>query len=225
MRKEVAILEKVSLFHGILPEDLESILTCLDAKVREYGKNQSIKMAGDKFNSLGIVISGNVQITREDIMGNRTIVASLIEGEIFGETFACAGIEVSPVSIYSLGPSKILWVSIKKIVTTCSSSCDFHSLLIQNLLQLLATKNMYLNNKMDLLSRRSTREKVMAYLISQADSQKSDRFAIPLNRNELADYLCIDRSAMSRELGKLREEGIIEFHKNSFHILEFTVSE
>ncbi|MDF2473991.1 MAG: Crp/Fnr family transcriptional regulator [Anaerocolumna sp.] len=222
MEPEMKILEKVSLFHGISATDIESILGCLDAKMREYGKNQSIIIAGEKFTSLGIVIRGNIQITREDILGNRTIVASLEAGEIFGETFACAGIEISPVSIYSLSPSKILWVSIKKIVSTCSLACDFHSYLIQNLLQLLASKNMYLNNKMNLLSRRSTREKIMAYLISQADNRGSSRFEIPLNRNELADFLCIDRSAMSRELGKLREEGIIEFHKNSFHILEFT---
>lgn len=218
---EMKILEKVSLFHGIHTNDISSVLGCLDGKVREYGKNQSIIMAGDKFTSLGIVISGNVQISKEDIMGNRMIVTTLAAGEIFGETFACAGTEISPVSIIALLPSKILWLSVKRIITTCSSVCEFHSHLISNLLQLLAIKNMYLNTKMDLLSKRTIREKIMAYLVSEADKQKTSKFEIPLNRNELADFLCIDRSAMSRELGKLRDEGIIEFNKNKFQLLEF----
>lgn len=219
MENDRKILEKVSIFDGFTVQEIETIIDCLNGKIRSYGKNESIVLAGDKFNSLGIVLSGNVQISREDIMGNRMIVAGLLEGEIFGETFASAGLEESPVSIYALIPSRILWLSINRIVTPCSSVCGFHSRLIRNLLQLIAIKNMFLSERMNLLSKRTIREKIMSYLVSQAEEQSSAGFEIPLNRNELADYLCIDRSAMSRELGKLRDEGIIEFHKNEFQLI------
>lgn len=219
MKNDMKILEKVSIFNDFTDNEIETIIECLNGKIRSYGKHESIVLAGDKVSSLGIVLSGNVQISREDIMGNRMIVAGLLEGEIFGETFASAGLEVSPVSIYALMPSKILWLSINRIVSPCASVCGFHSKLIRNLLQLIATKNMFLNERMNLLSKRTIREKIMSYLVSQAGEQSSSEFEIPLNRNELADYLCIDRSAMSRELGKLRDEGMIEFHKNTFHLI------
>lgn len=218
MEKDMKILDKVSIFKGFTVNEIKTIIECLNGKIRSYGKNESIVLAGDKLTSLGIVLSGNIQISREDIMGNRMIVAGLFEGEIFGETFASAGVEESPVSIYALMPAKVLWLSINRIVSPCSSVCGFHSRLIRNLLQLIATKNMFLSERMNILSKRTIREKIMSYLVSQAGGRISSGFEIPLNRNELADYLCIDRSAMSRELGKLKDEGIIKFHKNVFHL-------
>lgn len=219
MENEFKILEQVTLFAGINSVELSNLLNCLEGKIKRYTKNQSIILVGEEITSLGIVLEGSVQVVREDIMGNRMIVAGLSEGEIFGETFACAGVKESPVSVFTCESTKILWMPIKRIVSSCSSACDFHTRLITNLLQLFARKNLYLNNKMELLSKRNIRDKIMAYLSSQVEQNNSSSFDIPLNRNELADYLCIDRSAMSRELSKLRDQGIIKYKKNNFKIL------
>ena len=219
MNEDFRLLEQVSLFKGIDSTDMSNIIKCLDGKVKEYPRNQLIIRVGDKITSLGVVLAGKVQVIREDIMGNRMIVAGLEEGEVFGETFACAAVAASPVSVLASEACKILWIPIEHIVSTCSSACSFHSRLIMNLLQLLARKNLYLNNKMELLSKRSIRDKIMAYLLSQAEQNNVSSFEIALNRNEMADYLCIDRSAMCRELSKLREEAVIEYRKNYFKIL------
>ncbi len=219
MDQEFAILRQVSLFNGIEEAGIQEILECLDSHVKEYNKNRTIILTGSEITSLGIVLKGSVQVIREDIMGNRMIVASLGEGEIFGETFACAGILESPVSVIAAEPCRILRISIKRIVAPSSEACSFHSNLITNLLQLLARKNLYLNNKMELLSKRTIREKIMAYLSAEAENHHSSSFEITLNRNEMADYLCIDRSALSREISRLKEEGIVECRKNYFKIL------
>jgi CRP/FNR family transcriptional regulator, dissimilatory nitrate respiration regulator len=219
MNKDFIILNEVSLFKGIETAGIEDILGCLGSNVKHYIKNQTIILTGSEVSSLGIILKGSVQVIREDIMGNRMIVANLGEGEIFGETFACAGITESPVSVVAAEPCQVLMIAINRIVTPCSKACSFHSNLITNLLQLLARKNLYLNNKMELLSKRTIREKIMAYLTSEAEKHHSNSFEIPLNRNELADYLCIDRSAMSREISRLKEEGRIEYRKNYFKII------
>jgi CRP-like cAMP-binding protein len=219
MKEDYKILKQVSLFQGILAEEHKPILDCLGAVEKTYTKNQAIILAGDEITSLGIIIIGSVQVIREDIIGNRMIVAKLEEGEIFGETLASAGVEASPVSVFASEPCKIIWILIQRIVTPCNNVCEFHSSLLTNLLKLLARKNIYLNNKMELLSKRTIREKIMGYLDLQMEGKNSKSIEIPLNRNDLADYLCIDRSAMSRELSKLKEEGIIDYYKNYFKIL------
>lgn len=216
---EYKILEGISLFHGIGADDLADILRCLNTVRKRYSRNQPLISEGDEIKSLGIILTGSVQIVREDIAGNRMLVAGLAAGDIFAETLACAGVKESPLGVYANEECTVLWVSVVRMVTTCSNACGFHGLLISNLLRLLAEKNLFLNSRMELLSKRSTREKILAYLIAQPGSNKSGPFEIPLNRNEMADYLCIDRSAMSRELGRLRDEGIIDFHKNHFKFL------
>ncbi len=219
MNRDFEILKKVALFQGIEAAGIEEILGCLGSNVKHYMKNQTIILSGSEITSLGIVLKGGVQVIREDILGNRMLVAGLGEGEIFGETFACAGITESPVSVVATETCQVLWLPIKRIVSPCSSVCSFHSNLINNLLKLLAGKNLYLNNKMELLSKRTIRDKIMAYLSYEAEKNHSNSFETALNRNELADYLCVDRSAMSREISRLKEEGVIEYHKNYFKIL------
>lgn len=216
--QDYEVLRRVSLFDGIETEGIENILGCLGGKVKKYTKNQTIIYTGDEVNFLGIVLGGSVQIIREDIMGSRMIVANLTVGEIFGETIACAGIKESSVSVTAAEASRVLFLSIQRIVSPCTNVCSFHSSLITNLLGLLARKNLYLNHKMELLSKRTIREKIMAYLAYEAEQACSDYFDISLNRSELADYLCIDRSALSREISRLKEEGVIDCHKNYFKI-------
>lgn len=210
------VLKKVMLFDGIDEADIGSLLKCLSANEKKFNKGDIIYMDGDTILHVGIVLSGKVQIIKEDYFGNRTIMTEIGEGEIFGEVFACSKTDKIPVTVVSATNSVVLFVNYRHVITVCSSSCEFHLKLIENMLGILARKNFMLNHKIDCLSKRTTRERILTYLSFQSKKAKSNSFTIPFNRQELADYLCVDRSAMSSELGKMRDEGMVEFNKNKF---------
>lgn len=216
LQKYYAMLRNTPLFAGISEEDLDTMLSCLGATVRNYEKNEILLMAGTTVTNMGIVLAGSLNITKEDILGNRMIITEITEGELFGEIYACAGVVQSPVTVVATKPSKILYLAFSKLVTTCGTHCGFHHRLIENMLSIMAVKNMQLNQKMSLLSKRTTKDKLLEYFQIQMEKQHSEDFTIPFSRNELADYLCVDRSALSRELGKLRDEGMISYHRNQF---------
>ena len=174
---------------------------------------------------MGVVLTGEVQTLREDLDGNRSILAAAGPGQLFGEVFACAQLDRLPVTVIASADSRILQLACRRIIETCSQSCIFHSQLIHNLLKIVARKNLMLNQKIDFISRRTTREKLMAYLTAQAKAADSRIFSIPYNRQELADYLGVERSAMSAELGKLKKEGTIDFHRNHFTLKDKTAKE
>lgn len=218
MNQFYPILQKCALFKNIDTDELKGMLDCLDARAVSYSRNEIIFCEGDPARYVGIVLSGKVQIIKEDFFGNRNIIALMEVSQMFGEAFACAGVQKLPVTATAICDSKILLMPCRRIITTCSNSCEFHNRIISNLLQILAAKNLLLNQKLELISRRTTRDKLMAYLMSQAKQNKSNTFTIPYNRQALADYLGVDRSAMSAELGKMRREGLIDFHKNQFHL-------
>ncbi|QHI73371.1 Crp/Fnr family transcriptional regulator [Aminipila terrae] len=219
MKKYLYILKNNPLFARIDENDLESMLVCLSATVKDYSKNEIILMAGDKISKVGIVVEGSVQIVKEDILGNRNIIAQIDTGQIFAEAFSCAVTEKLPVSVIASANCTVMFIDYKRIIYTCNNSCIFHHKLLENMLGILARKNILLNNKIEHISKRTTREKALSFLFSQAQQQEKRAFRIPFNRQELADYLCVDRSALSNELSKLREEGIIEFNRNEFQLL------
>lgn len=223
---DYGLLKQIPLFQGIETHELKSLLSCLGAICKSYEKGETVIMAGSRAEQIGIVLAGTVQVIKEDLVGNRTIIGNVDKCELFAEVFACASVDVVPISVIASGDCTVMWVSFRKIVTACPSSCVFHTKLIENMMKILAVKNLALNRKIDCLSKRSIREKLIAYLISVADHQKNLTFSIPFDRNELADYLCVDRSAMSRELGRMRNEGLIDYYRNTFRILsrdEFVV--
>ncbi len=213
------ILENMVLFRGIHSEELLALLACLQAKEQTVAKETFLFLAGKSKPQMGIVLSGQAQVIRENILGDRMIIGTLHPGSLFGETYACMDVPVMPVSVFAKESCQVLLFDIKKILHTCSSSCSFHHILIQNLMKIFAQKNAMLNQKMSYLSHKTIRSKLEAFLLDQAERQKSASFSLSLNRNELADYLCVDRSAMSRELGKMKEEGILDFQKNHFTLL------
>ena len=215
-----SILKTCPLFVHIEAEELESMLQCLNTKVRKISKNQAIFMEGDPADFVGIVLKGAVQITRQDYYGNRSIVATVGERELFGETFACAGVEKMPVSVHATVDSEVMLINCKKILKTCRNACPFHRILVENLLSIVARKNLYLNQKIEILAKRSTKEKLMAYLLQEARRQGKDAFVIPYDRQGLADYLGVERSAMSAEISKMRKEGILECHRSYFRLIE-----
>lgn len=209
-------LKKVSLFRDIETAEIKSLLTCLSAKTGYFKAKEAIFLAGDKAEFVGIVLSGQVQIVKEDFYGNKNIVASVETGQLFGEAFACADIKTMPVSVFAVEDCEIMLIDYRRIITTCPHNCSFHSKLIYNMLRIVANKNIMLSQKIEFISKRTTKEKLLAYLSSEAKKAGSKSFTIPYNRQELADYLSVDRSAMSAELCKLRDKGILEFDKNKF---------
>jgi len=213
------VLKSVSLFRGIDESDFLPLLSCLSAKVTHFEKNQIVLMSGDSITSFGIVLSGQVQVVWEDYYGNRSILAKIDAGHLFGESFACADIDTLPVSVLTTAESELLFIDCGKLSAPCAKACSFHRRLIHNMLHIVAMKNITLTQKIELITKRTTREKLMAYLSSQAQNAHSSRFRIPFNRQELADYLSVDRSAMSAELGKLRDDGILRFEKSTFELL------
>lgn len=214
------ILGSCALFEGIRPEDRRPMLGCLGARALDVPKNSFVFREGDPANLVGIVLKGSVQMVREDYYGNRSILARMEAPGMFGESFACADVERFPVSVVAVEDSQVLLIDSRRITVTCANACGFHNQMIFNLLKVVANKNLVLNQKIEITSRRTTREKLMAYLLLQAKIHRSDTFTIPYDRQALADYLEVERSAMSAEIGKLRRDGIIDCEKSTFRLLK-----
>ncbi len=219
MKPYLKVLKQSPLFHGVEENDMEAMLGCLGATERKYGKNDVIMLAGTKVTSVGVLIEGSAQITRDDADGNRAILSELEKADLFAEAYVAAGSLEVPITVVATSDCRILWIPFNKIVGVCSSACGFHKQLVQNMLRVIAQKNILMNEKMRILSCKTTKEKLMTYLSDYSERVGKNKFKIPFSRNELADFLSVDRSAMSRELGKLRDEGYLNFHKNEFELL------
>lgn len=219
MKKYFDILRKCSLFNNIKDENLILMLGCLGATIKCYDKKETIIEEGENARYIGIVLSGSAQIIKIDYFGNRSIVSGLEPSEMFGESFACAGVEAIPISVIANEQSEIMLIDCERIMHLCSNGCDFHQQIIFNLMKIMATKNIMFHQKIEVTSERTTREKLMAYLTLQAKKWNSNSFQISFDRQELADYLQVDRSGLSAEISKMRNEGILKSHKNHFELL------
>ena len=219
MKKYFEILQKCPLFRDISPKDLSALLSCLGAKVSAFDKKYTIFAEGTSAGSVGILLSGSAQIVQMDYYGNRSLVSEIRAGEVFGEAFACAEIPSLPVSVVANEPCEVMLLNCRRILHSCANSCAFHQQIIFNLMKDLATKNIRFHQKLEITAKRTTREKLMAYLMQQAKTARSSSFEIPFDRQELADYLEVDRSGLSAEISKLRREGILRSRKNHFELL------
>lgn len=216
MKDFLTVLGKAPLFSGIAQEEITPMLACLGAKEQTYEKGRFILCAGDAPEAAGLLLSGKALIVQEDFWGNRNILASLSPSELFAESFACSPGVLMNVSVLSEEPCRVLWLHVSRILSVCPKTCARHSRVIGNLLSALAAKNLRLNERMTHMGQRSTREKVLSFLSVQAQRQGKNAFDIVFDRQQLADYLSVERSALSAELSKLRKEGVIDFHKNHF---------
>jgi len=219
MEKFLDIIKGCPLFVDIADTDLWHLLDCLRATRRSYPKGAYVFFAGDAVESIGIVLSGSVHILQEDYWGTRTILAQIPPGGLFGEAFSCAGVERLPVSVLAADKTEVLLLDYRRIVTTCSIACTFHVALIHNMMKLLAQKNILLTQKMEIIIRRTTRARLLAYLSAQAMQAGQSRFTIPFDRQQLADYLSVERSAMSAEISKMQAEGLIWSRRSEFELL------
>jgi len=218
MKKYLEILKKCPLFYNIEDENLLRMLTCLDAKIDFYDKKYTIFREGDKIRHIGIVLSGTVQIARVDFNGNRSIINNVEPSEVFCEAFACAESDFIPVYVIANEPSYIMLIDCAHILHTCNNNCGFHQQLIFNLMKDLAKKTLLFHQKIEICSKRTTRDKLLAYLDTQVKKYGTE-FTVPYDRQELADYLEVDRSGLSLEISKLRAEGVLENRKNFFRLL------
>lgn len=219
MEKYLEILRNCPLFYHIGDENLIKMLTCLGAKTDFFDKKYTVFAEGTPAKYIGVVLSGSVQVIQIDYYGNRSILSEIGPAQVFAEAFACAETDALPVTVIANEPSEIMLIDCSHILHTCSNNCAFHQQLIFNLMKDLAEKTITFHQKMEIGSRRTTREKLMAYLMLRAKISSSNSFDIPFDRQELADYLDVDRSGLSVEISKLKKEGIIENFKNHFVLL------
>ena len=219
MKKYIPILKKTKLFAGVADEEIGAMLSCLDARVRTYKKGEYVHRQGEHLNSITVLVDGELHIQRDDYWGNRTIVNRIAIGELFGEAYAAPESGALLNDVVAVEDSTVIFFDVRRIITVCSSACRFHSMVVQNLFFAISEKNRTLVQKIGHISKRTTREKLLSYLSEEAKRQNSASLIIPFNRQQLADFLSVDRSAMSNELCKMRDEGLIEFEKNQFRLL------
>lgn len=220
MKDVIENIQLINLFHDIKKEDLKIMFSCLGAYTKTYKKNEIIYLENHDIRFIGIILSGRVNMIKEDSNGNNSILVYLKIGDLFGETFACSNLTISKVSFVSANKCKILFIPFHKVLYTCKMTCTFHHRLIENMIEYISTKNVMLMNKIEIISKKTIREKIISYLQLQRDNFGCDDFEIELGRVELAEYLCTDRSALTRELNNMKAEKIIEFEKNRFKLLK-----
>ncbi|WP_124101369.1 Crp/Fnr family transcriptional regulator [Ruminococcus sp. Marseille-P6503] len=219
MKNDFELMKKCPLFSNLSEEELNFILTSPHTKIKDFSKNQTVISEGDSAEELGAVLSGAVQIVRNDYYGNRSIIALIEPPQIFAEVFVFSDTQHMPVSVVSAGDSRIMLIRLKSILNESFADSSFYTRQTNNLLRLVAEKNLKLNEKIEIISKRTIREKLMTFLLSQAKLHGSDTFTIPYDRQELADFLEANRSAVSAEISRLRAEGIIESKRSSFRLI------
>ena len=219
MKKFIPILKRTQLFATVSEEEISSMLSCLNARLRTYKKGEYVLRQGEHLNDITVLVDGELHIQRDDYWGNRAIVDRIAVGEMFGEAYIAPESGALLNDVIAVEDSTVMFFDVKRIITVCSSACRFHSIVVQNLFFAISEKNRKLVQKLGYISKRSTRKKLMSYLSEEAKRNNSSSFIIPFNRQQLADFLSVDRSAMSNELCKMRDEGLLEFNKNAFKLL------
>lgn len=211
----------IKLFENIDDADMYSMLDCLGAYSKSYEKNEFVVLAGDKLESVGVLLSGSINILKEDSLGGRHLKGTISKNEVFALSIVCARMEKSPVSAIANVDCSVLYLPLRKTLTTCSNGCSYHSQLVLNLVSLLAKTNMNLDKKIDYLLAKTVKQKIAKYLRDYVDVTGKMIFEIEFNRNDLAEFLGVDRSVLSRELSKMKKQEIFDFDKNTFKVLDY----
>ena len=216
MKDFLPVLRSAPLFSGVSEEELTAILACLGAEVKHFPKDDFLLRAGDTAESIGLVLAGSVLVIQEDIWGNRNILSKAGPGQTFAAAYACAPGSLLNVSVAAETPAAAMFLNVRRVLTVCPSACVHHSRIIRNLLGELAEKNLRFGEKLTHMGQRSTRAKLMSYFSTEAQRLGKYEFDIPFSRQQLADYLAVERSGLSLELGKMKREGLLDFHKSHF---------
>lgn len=219
MKKYIPVLKKARLFYGVEYAEIEAMLSCLGARLSTYKKGEYVFCRGEHIGDICVLAEGSLYIQKDDYWGNRSILGRIEEGEMFGEAYVAPQSGTLLNDVVAEQDSAVIFFDVKRVITTCSSACRFHAMVVQNMFYAISEKNRKLVQKLVHMSKRTTREKLISYLSEEASRQSASSFIIPFNRQQLADFLSVDRSAMSNELCKMRDEGLIEFEKNRFKLL------
>ncbi len=221
MNEYISIIEKSWLFKNLNNNEIEKAISFLNGQTVFYKKGQYVFNYGDYIKKIGLVLSGWVRIQKEDYYGNRSITTDILKGDIFGEVYIFQNKTSANISAFCVEDTKILLLDILKLIKSEGESTDIlRQKLNVNIIQILAYKAYALNKKIEHITKRTTREKLMSFFSEQAENAGKSSFDISFNRQELADFICVDRSAMSNELGKMKKEGIIDYNKNHFELLK-----
>ncbi|MBQ9922626.1 MAG: Crp/Fnr family transcriptional regulator [Clostridia bacterium] len=219
MKKYISILKRTQMFAGVSDDEISSMLFCLGASIKSFTKGEYVLRRGERLEHILVLAEGSLCIQNDDYWGNRSILDKIAVGGMFGEAYAAPESDALLNDVVAIEDSTVIFFDVKRILTTCSSACRFHSMVVQNMFFAISEKNRKLVQKLGHMSKRSTREKLISYLSEESKKHNSSTFSIPFNRQQLADFLSVDRSAMSNELCKMRDEGLLEFEKNQFKLL------
>lgn len=204
----------VPLFHGLNEEEIRSLLHCLHAIERTYKKGEVILAEGGITENIGIVLSGMAMISCGDVWGNNSILGNVAPGSVFAEVYACIPGQPLLVNVSAAEDTTVLFMNVQRVLSTCTSACPFHARLAQNLLTVCAHKSLQLSQRMLHTRSKSIRGRLLSYFSDCAKQAGSPTFLIPYNRQQLADYLNVDRSALCNELSKMQKEGWITYKRN-----------
>lgn len=216
MEEFLSTIRSAPLFSGVSEAELTAMLACLKAEEKDFPKEAFVLRAGDTAESIGLVLTGTVLVIQEDIWGNRNILSKAGLGQTFAAAYACAPGSRLNVSVVAETPVTVLFLNVKRILTVCPSACSYHSRIIRNLLGELAGKNLQFSEKLTHVGQRSTRSKIMSYLSAEAQRLGTYELDIPFSRQQLADYLGVERSGLSQELGKMKKDGLLDYRKSHF---------
>lgn len=216
MKEFFSVIRSSQLFSGISEDELEAMLNCLDTRKVNFPKDTFLLRVGDPAESIGFVLSGSVLVIQEDIWGNRNILSKAGAGQTFAAAYACAPGSVLNVSVVAETAVSVMYLNVKRVLDVCPSACAHHSRIIRNLIGELAAKNLRFSEKLTHMGQRTTRAKLMSYFSAEAQRLGSYEFDIPFSRQQLADYLAVERSGLSLELGKMKRDGLLDFHKSHF---------
>ena len=216
MKDFLPVIRSAPLFSGVSEEELTAMLSCLGAEEKQFPKDDLLLRAGDTAESIGLVLAGSVLVVQEDIWGNRNILSKAGPGQTFAAAYACAPGSLLNVSVAAETPVTAMFLNVRRVLTVCPSACTHHSRIIRNLLGELAEKNLRFSEKLTHMGQRSTRAKLMSYFSAEAQRLGKYEFDIPFSRQQLADYLAVERSGLSLKLGKMKRDGLLDFYKNHF---------
>lgn len=218
MKEYLSVLRECTLFYGLSDDEILSSLHCIRAETETRERNEYILHAGDKTNVIGLLVSGNALVIQEDLWGNRNVITKLVPGDFFAESFAVIPDAVLSVNVVATESCRMIKMDAARLLSMCSSVCDHHTRLIRNLVTALAKKTLVFNDKITHMSKRKTRDKLLSYLSAESFRQNSLSFDIPFDRQQLADFLCVERAAMSVELSKLQKEGLLKTDHSHFEL-------
>ena len=219
MKKYIPVLKKTRMFSGVHEEEIASMLSCLGARLNTYKKGEYVLRQGEHIGDIAVLVQGKLHIQKDDYWGNRSILGQISVGEMFTEAYVAPESGALLNDVVALEESAVIFFDVKRVILTCPTACRFHAMVVQNMFFAISEKNRKLVGKIGHMSGRTLRAKLISYLSEEAKLQSSGEITIPFNRQQLADFLSVDRSALSNELCKMRDEGLLEFEKNHFKLL------